>query len=70
MNRLLAAAVGALALGAVGAVMLPTYSPAPLSLPRLGVGAMAWGDPRRGWGTTFDSGDIGEACHDAIAALM
>ena len=57
MNRLMAALSGA----AVGAVMLPTYSPAPLSLPRLGVGAMAWGDPRRGWGTTFDSGDIGEA---------
>uniref|UniRef100_A0A7S4BYC6 NADP-dependent oxidoreductase domain-containing protein n=1 Tax=Chrysotila carterae TaxID=13221 RepID=A0A7S4BYC6_CHRCT len=32
-----------------------------LQVPRLGAGTIRWGDPRRGWGTTFNSTDIAAA---------
>ena len=38
-----------------------SYKPSRLQLPTIGVGTLAWGDPRRGWGQTFNSTDLAEA---------
>lgn len=39
----------------------PSYTPARLRLPPLGVGTLAWGDPNQGWGVTYNTTDIREA---------
>ena len=38
-----------------------TYVMPRVELPNLGVGTMAWGDAKRGWGTSFNSTDLQEA---------
>ena len=45
-----------------------TFKPPPVRLPQIGIGTLAWGNPRRGWGVTFNSTDLEEAyaiCMDA-----
>ena len=37
------------------------YQPARLVLPTIGIGTMAWGDPRRGWRINYNSTDLKEA---------
>ena len=47
-----------------------SFKPSPVRLPSIGIGTMAWGNPRRGWGITFNSTDLEEAyqiCTDAGA---
>jgi len=53
------------ALSASGRMKVPdaftvpsSYSRPRLALPPIGIGTMAWGDPRRGWGVNFDSEDL------------
>ena len=53
-------------------VVPASFKPSPLRLPAIGVGCMAWGNPRRGWGVTFNSTDLEEAfeiCTDAGVTL-
>jgi len=38
-----------------------TYMPTPLQLPPIGASCHSWGDPRRGWGTRFNSTDVARA---------
>ena len=53
---------------------VPSNYKAPrLDFPEIGVGCRAWGDPRRGWGQTFNSTDVAEAfeiCNDAGVCLF
>ena len=49
------------------------FKPERLKFPQIGIGTMAWGYPRRGWGITFNSTDLAEAyeiCTDAGATLF
>jgi aryl-alcohol dehydrogenase-like predicted oxidoreductase len=49
-----------------------SFKPTPLRLPQIGFGTRAWGDPRRGWGLTFNSTDVEQAyeiCCDAGVTL-
>ena len=39
----------------------PSFKASPVQLPQIGVGTLAWGNPRRGWGITFNSTDLDEA---------
>ena len=51
----------------------PNFKPPPLEIPQIGVGTLAWGDPSRGWGITFNSTDLEEAfqvCSDAGVRLF
>ena len=51
----------------------PSFKPPPVRLPKIGVGTLAWGNPRRGWGITFNSTDLEEAyeiCTDAGITLF
>ena len=50
-----------------------SYKPPRLDFPKIGVGTIAWGDPKRGWGQTFNSTDVAEAfeiCNDAGVRLF